>query len=259
MRENSKVHGLFGFVGNLGIFAFQAVRDVFTRKMEFQQVWLQLEEVGWRSSPLIVACGLALGVVMTLHTRSTLAQFGAAGLVPSAQAQAFLGELGPLIVGLLVAGRVGSGIGAELANMRVTEQIDALETFSIESFNFLVVPRILACIIAMPILTTFMNTCGLVGGYIADHMIDHISLQLYMDGAFGAVVWSNFIPPTMKTAIFGFIIGVVSCYYGYTINEGARGVRKAATKSVVFSSLLIILADIILVKLIFFFYPDSAI
>lgn len=259
MQVDPKVHGLFGFMGNLGIFAAEAVQNVFTRKMEVQQLALQLDEIGWRSLPLILTSGLALGVVMTLHTRATLSQFGAASMVPSAQAQAFLGELGPLIVGLLIAGRVGSGIGAELANMRATEQIDALETLSIESFNFLVVPRILGCIIAMPLLTTFMDFCGLVGGFAADHMMSNISMQLYADLAFSAVVWSNFIPTTLKTTVFGFIIGLVSSYYGYTMNEGARGVRKAATKSVVFSSLLIILADVILVKLIMFFYPSSAI
>lgn len=259
MAGAARVRGFFDLIGALGILGFSAFRNLFTRKLEFQQVWMQIEDVGWRSMPLVIICGLALGVVMTIHTRSTLSQFGAEGMLPGAQAQAFLGELGPLVVGLLVAGRVGSGIGAELANMRVTEQIDALETFSIESFNFLVVPRILACVIAMPILTTVMNTCGLAGGYVAEHMMDGISLQRYVDGAFSAVVWSNFIPPTLKTAAFGFIIGVVSCHFGYTINEGARGVRKAATKSVVYSALLIILADIVLVKLIFFLYPKSAI
>ena len=218
----------------------------------------QLAEAGYRSLPLVIASGFALGTVMTLHTRSTLVTFGAASLIPTVQALAFFLEIGPLVAGLLLAGRVGSGIGAVLANMRATEQIDGIESLSIDSFKYLVVPRVVACVLVLPLLTLFMDFSGLMGGYLSESVASHISFQLYISRAFSDLEWSNFIPPTLKTAVFGFIIGVVSSYFGYTTNEGAQGVGKAATSSVVVSSLLIILADVILIKFIFFAFPDSA-
>ncbi len=206
----------------------------------------------------MIASGFALGAVMTLHTRSTLVTFGAASLIPTVQALAFFVEIGPLVAALLVAGRVGSGIGAVLANMRATEQIDGIESLSIDSFKFLVVPRILACVIAMPLLTIFMDFSGLLGGFLAEHAASGLSLQLYLTRAFSGFQWSNFIPPTVKTAVFGLIIGTISSYFGYTTNRGAQGVGQAATNSVVVSSLLIILTDVILIKVIFFLFPESA-
>lgn len=196
---------------------------------------------------------------MTLHTRSTLVAFGAEALIPRAQSFAFFVEIGPLVTGLLVAGRGGSGIGAILANMRATEQIDAVEALSIDSFKLLVVPRIVACVVALPLLTMFMDFAGLLGGFCSQYELSHLSLQLYITRAFTDLQWSNFIPPTLKTAVFGFIIGTVSSFFGYTTNEGAEGVGRAATNSVVVSSLLIILADVVLVKCIYLIFPDKTI
>ena len=195
---------------------------------------------------------------MTLHTRNTLVSFGAAAEIPTVQALAFFVEIGPLVAGLLIAGRVGSGIGAVLANMRATEQIDGIESLSIDAFKFLVVPRVIACVIALPLLTLFMDFAGLFGGYLSEFSASGISPLLYITRAFANVSWSNFLAPTLKTGVFGFIIGAVSSYFGYTTNEGAQGVGRAATNSVVLSSLLIILADVLLVKVIFFFFPGSA-
>ena len=218
----------------------------------------QIAEVGYRSLPLIIASGFALGAVMTLHTRGTLVMFGASSLIPTVQAFAFFLEIGPLVAGLLLAGRVGSGIGAVLANMRATEQIDGIESLSIDSFKFLVIPRVTACVIVLPLLTLFMDFSGLLGGFLSEFLSSRISFPLYISRAFSNMDWANFIAPTLKTAVFGFVIGVVSSYFGFTTNEGAQGVGKAATRSVVVSSLLIILADVVLIKLIFFAFPESA-
>lgn len=246
-------------VGEMSLFGLKALKDAFKPPFEWQYFLRQLEEIGWRSLPLVLAAGVALGVVMTLHTRSTLISFGAEALIPNLQSMAFFNELGPLVTGLLIAGRVGAGIGAELANMRATEQIDAIESLSINSFKFLVVTRIVACIIALPLLTVFMDCAGVLGGFFSEHFVSKISLQLYLYRAFKGMALANFIPPTLKTSVFGFIIGTVSCFFGYTINEGSDGVRRASTNSVVLSSLLIILADVVLVKAIFFLFPDQAI
>jgi phospholipid/cholesterol/gamma-HCH transport system permease protein len=249
---------LIEFIGDVSLFAFRVVVDFFRPPFEGAMIVRQIAEAGNRSLPLIIASGFALGTVMTFHTRSTLVTFGAASLIPTVQALAFFLEIGPLVAGLLLAGRVGSGIGAVLANMRASEQIDAIESLSIDAFKFLVVPRVVACIVVLPLLTLFMDFSGLLGGFLAEYVASHISFSLYISRAFSDLEWSNFVPPTLKTAVFGFIIGVVSSYYGYTTDEGAQGVGKAATNSVVISSLMIILADVILIKAIFFAFPDNA-
>jgi phospholipid/cholesterol/gamma-HCH transport system permease protein len=249
----------FQFIGDVTLFGFRAASRVFKPPLELHQIWSQIAEAGSRSLPLVAASGFALGVVMTLHTRSTLVTFGAGAMIPRVQSLAFFIEIGPLFAGLLVAGRVGAGIGAVLANMRATEQIDAIEALSIDSFKFLVVPRIVACALALPLLTVFMDFSGLIGGFCSEYVLSHLSFRLYVTRAFTDLQWSNFIPPTLTTTVFGFIIGTVSAFFGYTTNEGADGVGRAATNSVVISSLAIILADVILVKLIFLIFPKSAI
>jgi phospholipid/cholesterol/gamma-HCH transport system permease protein len=245
-------------VGELTSFGVRAVAGSFFPPYEWQIFLAQIEEIGARSVPLIAAAGAALGVVMTLHTRSTLVSFGAEAWAPTLQAASFFTELGPLVTALLVAGRVGAGIGAQLANMRASEQIDAMDAMSIDSFKLLVVTRVLACIAVLPLLTLFMDFTSLLGGFASEYLSSHMSFELYCSRAFSHITWANFIPPTLKTSVFGFIIGSVSCFFGYTIDEGSVGVRRAATNSVVLSSLLIILFDVILVKIIYFFFPGGA-
>jgi phospholipid/cholesterol/gamma-HCH transport system permease protein len=249
---------VFEVAGDVSLFGLRAITDAFRRPFEGDQLRTQLAEIGARSLPLVVASGFALGAVLTLHTRSSLVTFGATAWIPTVQALGFFVEIGPLVTGLLVAGRVGSGIGAVLSNMRATEQIDAIESLSIDSFKFLVVPRILACMLALPILTIVMDFAGLLGGFASEYATSRLSFQLYLARAFSSFEWSNFYAPTLKTAVFGFVIGTVSSYAGYTTNEGAQGVRLAATRSVVVSSLLIILSDVLLIKGIFFLFPQGA-
>jgi phospholipid/cholesterol/gamma-HCH transport system permease protein len=249
---------LIEFIGKVSLFGFRVIFDLFQPPFEAGQIGRQLAETGAKSLPLVLASGFALGTVMTFHTRSSMVMFGAEALIPSVQAIAFFIEIGPLVAALLLAGRVGSGIGAVLANMRATEQIDGIESLSVDAFKFLVVPRVVACVIALPLLTLFMDFSGLMGGFLSEVVTSRISFHLYMVRAFSELDWSNFIPPTLKTAVFGFIIGTVSSYFGYTTNKGAQGVGEAATNSVVVSSLLIILADVVLIKCIFFVFPENA-
>jgi phospholipid/cholesterol/gamma-HCH transport system permease protein len=246
------------FIGSVSLFGLRVIVDFFRPPFEAAQILRQIAEMGAKSLPLVIASGFALGTVMTLHTRSTLVMFGAAAMIPTVQALAFFVEIGPLVAGLLLAGRVGSGIGAVLANMRATEQIDGIESLSIDAFKFLVVPRVVSCVFVLPLLTLFMDFSGLMGGFLSEVASSHISFHLYINRAFADLEWSNFLAPTLKTAVFGFIIGTVSSYFGYTTNEGAAGVGRAATNSVVVSSLLIILADVVLVKCIFFAFPENA-
>src|ERR1700719_4566181 len=249
---------VFEIAGRVSLFGLRAAIDSFRRPLEGAQIIRQLAEVGSKSLTLVIASGFALGAVMTLHTRSTLVTFGATAVIPTVQALAFILEIGPLVTGLLVAGRVGSGIGAVLANMRATEQIDAIEALSIDSFKFLAVPRIVPCTVALPLLTLFLDFSGLLGGFLSEYAASRLAFQLYITRSFSSFEWSNFYAPTLKTAVFGFIIGTVSCFLGYNTNEGAQGVGRAATRSVVASSLLIIVLDVLLIKFIFFIFPESA-
>jgi len=198
-----------------------------------------------------------LGIVMSVHTRESMVRFGAASMIPAVLTIAFFRELGPLLTGLLVAGRVGAGIGAELAGMRVTEQIDALETMAVDSFKYLVVTRVAACMISLPILTLMVDFSGLAGGMAAELIVSHTSPQLYIYRSFGSMDWSDYLPTTFKTIVFGLVIGMISCFLGYNAKGGAAGVGKASTRSVVFSSLALILINIVLVKLTLFFFPGN--
>jgi phospholipid/cholesterol/gamma-HCH transport system permease protein len=250
-----RLTAFFQSAGELGLFSFRAIRESVRRPWEIEEITSQIFEIGWRSGPLIITAGFAFGVVLALQTRSSMESFGAEAMIPQAVSFGLFKDIGALIASLLVAARVGAGIGAELAGMRVTEQIDALESLAVDSFKYLVVTRIVACVIALPILTTLLNFSGLLGGMLSDLMALHMSVRLFLNNAFSTMAWSDYIPPTLKTVVFGFIIGAVSCYLGYTATQGATGVGRASTRSVVFSSLLVILSDVILVKMILFWYP----
>jgi len=196
--------------------------------------------------------------VLSMHTRASLERFGAEAMIPAGLAIALIRETGPLVTGLLVSGRVGAGIGAELGAMKVTEQIDALEATAVDSFKYLAVTRIVACIIALPLLTTIMDFAGILGGYVAEAAISGMSAPLYFRRAFSVIEFSDFIPATLKTAVFGFIIGAIATYLGFTTTQGTEGVGRASTRSVVLASICIIVINVVLVKLIFFVFPEGA-
>lgn len=243
-------------VGEIGIFGLRSIRDTFRPPFEWKEITRQVFEIGWRSGPLVVVSGFAFGVVLALETRSSMMSFGATAMIPQAVSFGLFKDTGPLITALLVSGRAGAGIGAQLAGMRVTEQIDALEALAVDSFKYLVATRVLACVIALPILTTLFNFAGVCGGMASDLMALHMSIRLFINSAFGPMDFPSYVLPTLKTVVFGFIIGTLSSYLGYTATRGAAGVGRASTRSVVYSSLLVILADAILVKSIMFWYPQ---
>lgn len=243
--------------GGLGLFAGQVLRESVRRPFEFTETIRQIFEIGWRSAPLIVLSGVAVGGVLSMHTRATLERFGAESMIPTALAFALVKETGPLVAGLLVSGRVGAGIGAELGGMRVTEQIDALESLAVDSFKYLVVTRVVACVICLPLLTILIDFSGLTGGFLAETMISGTSFTYYFSAAFQSLTFSDYIPPTLKTMVFGFLIGTTASYLGYHATGGAEGVGRAATQGVVLSSIFLIVINVILVKLIFVLFPGG--
>jgi phospholipid/cholesterol/gamma-HCH transport system permease protein len=244
-----------GVAGQLALFGARAVVNAFFRPFEIRETVRHLFDLGCRSVPLIAASGFAVGIVLSMHTRASLARFGAEALIPAGLGIALVRETGPLTAGLLLSGRIGAGIGAELGAMKVTEQIDALEALAVDAFKYLVVTRVTACVLAVPLLTTLMNFMGMLGGYAAETALTGVSLGTYFRQAFSLIQFSDLIPATLKTAVFGFIIGTVGCYLGFTTTRGTEGVGRASTQSVVWSSILLIAANVILVRLIFFFYP----
>jgi len=243
-------------VGHAARFAGRALTQAVRPPYEPAETWRQLFELGVRSVPLIAAAGFAVGVVLSMHTRASLARFGAEALIPAGLAIALVRETGPLTAGLLLSGRIGAGIGAELGAMKVTEQIDALEALAVDSFRYLVVTRVVACIIALPILTTVMNFTGLLGGFTAEAAITGIGFEAYFRQAFYPIDFADLVPATLKTMVFGFIIGTVSSYLGINTTGGTEGVGRTATRSVVMSSIVLITTNVLLVRIIFFLFPQ---
>jgi len=244
--------------GDLSLFAFRAIREALIPPFELRETVRQLYELGLRSAPLIALSGLAVGVVLSMHTRASLERFGAEAMIPAGLAIALVRETGPLTAALLLSGRIGAGIGAELGAMKVTEQIDALEATAVDSFRYLVVTRVVACVVALPILTTLMNFSGMIGGFIAETTATGMSLALYFDRAFSLIDLTDYVPATIKTMAFGFIIATVSSYLGFNTESGTEGVGRASTRAVVLSSVCIIVANVVLVRLIFFIFPEAA-
>lgn len=241
--------------GDLGIFFWQVVRAAVTPPFEFRELFRQLDEIGSKSFPLVALAGAATGVVLSLEARYSLTRFGAKSLLPAAIVFSVIHETGPIITGLVVSGRVGAGIGAELASMKVTEQIDAIEASAVNPYRLLAATRILACILAMPLLTLAGDACGLFMGWVAQALVEPVSLHQFISSGFNAASFNDLLPPTLKTAVFGLIIGLIACFQGMRTQGGAAGVGRAATSSVVLSSLFVILADVVLVKLILIFFP----
>ncbi len=254
-RVGTTVLSLFENAGALATFGGRAVAAAFRPPYEPQEIARHIYQFGYRSAPLILTAGFAIGVVLSMHTRASLERFGAEAMIPAGLAIALIRETGPLTAGLLVSGRVGAGIGAEIGAMKVTEQIDALEATAVDAFKYLAVTRIIALMIAMPLLTLMMDFSGIFGGYVAEAAISGMSWRLYFERAFSFITYSDLLPATLKTIVFGFLIAVAASHLGFTTSRGTEGVGEASTRSVVMGSMLIILSDVVLVKLIFFFYP----
>src|SRR5438132_13241300 len=241
---------VFEWFGELGFFCARLFRAALVPPYEFGELLRQCDEIGSKLLPLVALAGAATGVVVSLQTRDSLIRFGAKSFLPAVIVFSIVKESGPIITGLMVSGRVGAGIGAQLGSMRVTEQIDAMEASAVDPYKFLVATRVLACILMLPLLTLASDFCGIFMGWIANMLAEPISLRLFLESGFKNALFSDFIPPTLKTMVFGFIIGLVSCFQGMRTRGGTEGVGRSATSSVVLSSLFVVVADVLLVRLI---------
>ena len=247
--------GLFEWFGELGMFFWQVMRAAVTPPFEFREVYRQLDEIGSKSLPVVALAGGAIGVILSLEARQSLTRFGAKSMLPAAVVFAMMDEIGPIITALVASGRLGAGIGAELASMKVTEQIDAVEASAVNPYRLLAVPRILACILMLPLLTLAADFSGLVMGWVTQTMAEPVSFYRFIHAGFKGATFHDLLPPTFKTAIFGLIIGSIACFQGMRTQGGAEGVGRSATSSVVLSSLFVIVADVVLVKAILILFP----
>lgn len=245
----------FEWFGELGQFCFQVVRAMFLPPYEVREFAHQLDELGSKSLPLAALAGSAMGVVLSLETHDSLGRFGGKSLLPTLLIMTIIKESGPIITALVVSGRVAAGIGAELGAMKVTDQIDAMEVSAVDPYKFLVATRILACVLMLPLLTLAADFCGILFGWVTQTLTEPISLNLFIHNGLKHATFNDLLPPTFKTAVFGLIIGLVACFQGMRAHGGTEGVERAATSSVVLSSLFIILADVLLVRLIQVFFP----
>ena len=252
-----KINGVKAFLietGELSFFAGRFFKQTFKRPFEFQELIHQCYRVGVQSLPLVAVTGFIMGLVFTLQTRPTLAEFGAVSWMPSMIGISIVRELGPMITALICAGKIGSGIGAELGSMRVTEQIDAMEVSGTNPIKFLVVTRILAVTLMLPVLVILADAIGLFGSFLVENVKGQVSFMLYFNLAFESLEFGDLVPATIKSFFFGFVIGLVGCYKGYYSKKGTEGVGRAANSAVVIASLLVFLIDFLAVMVADIFY-----
>jgi phospholipid/cholesterol/gamma-HCH transport system permease protein len=245
----------FSMIGGLGSFSMRFLKEVFLPPYEVDQIRKHMIELGMKTLPIVGVTGFIIGLVIAMQLSPVLKRFGAEAFLPGSVGISIVRELGPVICALIFAGRVSSGIGAELGSMRVTEQIDAMEVSGVNPFRYLVVTRIFATTFILPILTVYVIFISLIGAYIAVVLVQNMTWAYYIDRVIFAVEFGDAIPGVSKTFIFGFIVGLVGCFKGYTAENGTEGVGKASTSAVVVSSLLILIFDMVLVKLTLWIWP----
>lgn len=243
------VENLLNEIGGLSQFTLNFFRELIRLPYEHREMLKQSYSIGLSTLPLIGITAFIMGLVLTLQSRPVMAQFGAESWLPGMVSVSIVREIGPVITALICAGKIGSGIGAELGSMRVTEQIDAMEVSGTNPIKYLVVSRVIATTFMIPILVFYSDAVSFLGSYIAVNLNGFIAFPLFINQAFDSLHYYDLMPATIKTFFFGFAIGLISCYKGYFSENGTEGVGKAANSAVVISSLAIFIIDLIAVQL----------
>ncbi|MDO8899526.1 MAG: ABC transporter permease [Bacteroidales bacterium] len=239
----------FSDLGNMALFVARTTKEMFSRDFEFKEFLRQCFEIGNKSLPLIAITGAIMGVVLTIQSRPAMAEFGAVTMLPGMVALSIIREIGPVITALILAGKIGSGMGAELGSMKVTEQIDAMEVSATNPIRYLVVTRVLAVTLMLPLLVLFADAFGIFGSWIGVNIKGDVKMILFISQAFKSIDFMDFFPAFIKTFFFGAVIGFVGCYKGYNAGRGTESVGIAANSAVVISSLLVIVVDLIAVQI----------
>ena len=240
--------------GEIYLFAARFIRESLNPPFEWRELLRQCFLIGYKSLFLVTITAFIMGLVLTLQVRPTMLEFGAASYIPSMVGISFVRELGPVITALICAGKIGSSIGAELGSMKVTEQIDAMEVSGTNPFKYLVVTRIWATTLMLPLLVIIADAVGLMGSFLVENNKGDVSMQLYFSNVFAILDFGDLLPATLKSFFFGFVIGLIGCYKGYFSEKGTAGVGFAANSAVVLASLLLFIVDFLAVLIADIFF-----
>ena len=244
----------FTDAGNVSLFTIRFFKEFLKPPFEIKEIIRQCYFIGFKSLPLVAITGFIMGLVLTLQSRPTLADFGAESWLPGMVALSLIREIAPVITALICAGKISSGIGAELGSMKVTEQIDAMEVSAINPYKYLVVTRVLATTLMVPLLVVFADAVGIFGGYVGINIHADVNFFRYLSQVLASLDFIDIVPATIKTFFFGFFIGIIGCYKGYTAANGTESVGKAANSAVVAASLTIFIIDMLAVQITDLFY-----
>jgi phospholipid/cholesterol/gamma-HCH transport system permease protein len=236
-------------LGDYYYFLKSFLRNTFRKGFEGAELYRQCYNIGYKSIGITMLTGFILGIVLTLQSQPTLKDFGAESYIPGMVSISVIREICPVIIALICSGKIASGIGAELGSMNVTEQIDAMEVSGANPVQFLVVPRVLACMMMVPLLTIVADAVAMAGGYTASALTNGITAQLYFTKAISVLKFSDIIPAVIKTIFFGFAIGFTGCWNGFHSNQGTESVGIAANKAVVTASVAVIIIDAVIVQI----------
>jgi phospholipid/cholesterol/gamma-HCH transport system permease protein len=249
MNKTATTNVFLEEVSNFILFMIRTFKETFSRDFEFREFLRQCYQIGYKSLPLISITGVIMGLVLTIQSRPVLDDFGAVTLLPGMVAISLIREIGPVITALICAGKIGSGMGAELGSMKVSEQIDAMEVSSTNPMRFLVVTRVLAATLMLPLLVLYADAWGILGSWAGTNIKGDLTFVLFISQAFKVFELIDFLPAVVKTIFFGLVIGLVGCYKGYTAGRGTESVGIAANSAVVLASLLVIIVDVIAVQI----------
>ena len=238
-------------LGEVGLFAWDALRTMFSFRPQFKKIFYQMHYIGIGSTSIILLVGSAVGAVLAIQGYVGLARFGSTQLIGPIVFLSMVREFGPVFTALMVIGRAGSAMTAELGSMRISEQIDALETLCISPMRYLVVPRIIASTLIMPFLSIFCSFFGILAGYITSIHVLGINGETYMDAVRANAEMSDIVNGLVKAIIFGFLLAIIATYKGYVTRGGAKGLGLSTTQSVVYANITIVIADYILTSLMF--------
>lgn len=236
-------------VGEIARFTYKFLTTWFKPRYEIKEFFKQSYVIGYKSLPLIGLTGFIMGLVLTMQLRPSMVDYGVESEIPAIVGIAIIREIGPVITALIFAGKIGSSIGAELGSMKVTEQIDAMEVSGTNPFKYLVVSRVLATTLMLPILAILSDAISLYGAYLGVNIKGETSMQLFWIQVVDSLSFNDVIPAFIKTYFFGFAVGIIGCYKGYNSNKGTEGVGKSANAAVVVASVLIFIIDLLAVQL----------
>lgn len=235
--------------GDLSSFTVRFFKQGFTPPYEIAEFLRQCFVIGYKSLPLVGLTAFIMGLVLTMQLRPSMADYGIEAQLPAIVGIAIVREIGPVITALIFAGKIGSSIGAELGSMKVTEQIDAMEVSGTNPFKYLVVTRVFAATLMLPVLVMLGDAISLYGSYLGVNIHINTSFNLFWTQVFDNLVFSDVLPAFIKSFFFGFAVGIIGCFKGYNSSKGTEGVGRSANSAVVVSSIMIFVIDLLAVQI----------